>query len=190
MPKRIPNLSETILTQAATLFSKNGYDAVDMKQVAVEAGTSVGNLYNYFQSKPALFLAVKGLWKSNLVEACRTILLSDLPRKERILAVLHRFYDNISNWHGLWVEFMSGREEREHFHEVRARSAHKQPWTLDPEEIELVGMLDALLLNQPTTEPPYRWGFLVITAALQMATRHPSYREDNWKFLETLVDKI
>jgi AcrR family transcriptional regulator len=189
MPKRIPNLSETILACASSLFSKDGYDSVDMKQVAAEAGTSVGNLYNYFKSKPALFVAVKGLWKSKLMDDCRVVLLSDLPRRERILAVLHTFYDNISGWHGLWMEFVAGREGREHLHQVRAKT-DKHQWTLAPEEMELVAMFDALLLGQVKTEPPYRWGFLLITATVQLATRHAQYRDDNWKFLETLVDKI
>ena len=189
MPKRIPHLSEAIVANATQLFCRLGYDAVDMKHVAAEAGTSVGNLYNYFPSKPALFLAIKDRWKNQLFEACREILTSQLPRRERVLSVLRRFYDDISEWRGLWQEFMGGREERKHVFEFKAKKGG-HPWELGPEELELMAMLDALLLDQPLAQPPYRWAFLVITATLQLAARHPQFREDNWKFLETLVDKI
>jgi len=189
MPKRIPHLSEAILAHATKLFCQSGYDAVDMKQVAAEAGTSVGNLYNYFPSKPALFLAIKELWKSRLLENCRVILTSDLPRRERILAVLRRFYDNVSEWRGLWSEFISGHKERQHVMAVKAKKSGPF-WELGKDEMELISMLDVLLVDNPEAPPPHRWAFVVISATLQLAVRHPQYREDNWKFLETLVDKI
>ena len=184
MPKRIPHLSETILDKASSLFSSQGYDAVDMKQVAVEAGTSVGNLYNYFPSKPALFLAIKARWKEDLFEACQGILESSLPRRERILAVLSRMYDDVSKW----MEFLSGREEKQELLEHKVSKGFQ--WSLGEEELQVFASFDALLIGQPSTEPPYRWAFLVVTATAQMASRYPGHRDENWKFLENLVDKI
>jgi AcrR family transcriptional regulator len=190
MPKRIPHLSEIILTDAADLFLRLGYDAVDMKQVAAEAGTSVGNLYNYFPSKPALFLAIRDRWKKELVETCRDVLASDRPRRERILAVLGRFYDDVSKWHGIWHEFMAGQDNVPNGSEFRPKRGGIPHWEMSPEEQELTAKLDSLLLDRPAAAPPYRSAFLCITATLQLAVRYPQYREDNWKFIETLVDKL
>jgi len=190
MPKRIPNLQETIVAEAARLFSEFGYDAVDMKQVAAEAGTSVGNLYNYFPSKPALFLAIIKSWKAEVLEACKDILITDLPRREKILAVLRRLYDDVASWHGLWKEFVGGQEERHHMMEAKAKNTSGHPWGLGPEETALLGDFETLLTGIAAPVAPCRWAYLVITATLQLAGRYPQYREDNWKFLETLVDKI
>lgn len=190
MPKRIPNLAETILDQAAQLISQQGYDAVDMKMVAAAAGTSVGNLYNYYPSKPALFLAIVHRWKGDLLEACAEILGGPLPRRDKVLAVLRRLSDDLGEWHGIWKEFMSGSEERRHMMEHKAKKTGGQPWGLGGDELKLLAQLEELLTGTPATEPPYRWAYLVVMATLQLAGRYPEDREQNWKFLETLVDKI
>lgn len=189
MPKRIPGLSETILDQAALLFSKHGYEAVDMKQVAVAAGTSVGNLYNYHPSKPALFMAIKTRWKEDLADSCQEIFRSELPRRDKILTVLNRLYNDIASWHGLWTEFLSGSEERAQFMASKARGEGPHSW-LGSEEQDILGQMELLLTGQPSSDGVKRWAFLLITATLQMAARYPSHREENWKFIETLVDKI
>jgi len=190
MPKRIPNLQETIVATAARLFSQFGYDAVDMKQVAAEAGTSVGNLYNYFSSKPALFLAIIHRWRNELLEACKEILSQDLPRREKISTVLHRLYEDVAAWHGLWKEFLGGREERHHMMEAKAKNAGSHPFGLGPEEDALLRDFEKILTGNPEPVAPFRWSYLVITATLQLAGRYPQAREENWKFLETLVDKL
>lgn len=47
-----------ILRAAARLFEAKGYEATSMKDVARRAGLAVGTLYNYFDSKPDLVLAL------------------------------------------------------------------------------------------------------------------------------------
>lgn len=47
-----------ILDMAAELFVANSYDGTTMEDVAAAADVSVGTLYNYFGSKPALLLAI------------------------------------------------------------------------------------------------------------------------------------
>jgi AcrR family transcriptional regulator len=191
MPKRIPHLAEAIVDQAALLFSAQGYDAVDMKQVAAEAGTSVGNLYNYFPSKPALFLAIMERWRNLLVEACEEILAGPLPRREKIFAVLGRLYDDISRWHGLWREFLGGREERHLAMDAKMKRTDSgmSPWGMGPKALVFLTHFEELLTGKPEPKA-HRWSFIVISATLQLASRYPDDREQNWKTLETLVDRI
>ena len=190
MPKRIPHLDEAIIAQASHLFSRLGYDAVDMKQVAAEAGTSVGNLYNYCPSKPALFLAVVTRWKKELLDTCRAILAGESSRREKILGVLRRLYDDLLVWHGLWSEFLGGREERHHVMAIKS-GHHKGPlWGLEGKDLEFLTEFETLLTGQVPPGDTHRWALLVVSATIQMAGRYPQYREDNWKFIETLVDKI
>lgn len=50
---------ETAIVDAAVrLFSKQGYSAVSMREVAAEAGVSKANIYHHFASKEALYLAI------------------------------------------------------------------------------------------------------------------------------------
>ncbi len=49
-----------ILRAARKLFARRGYDATTMRQVADAAGTSIGNLYFYFENKEALLETLMG----------------------------------------------------------------------------------------------------------------------------------
>lgn len=183
MPKRIPHLAETILEKASDLFSRLGYAAVDMKQVAVESGTSVGNLYNYYPSKPALFVAIWMRWRANLVATCRALLAAEGTRREKILSVLARLYDDITRWQGLWAEYLA-RDSTD------GTKPKGRGLGLSPEEEAFLTEFEGLLVGEARAEEHHRWATLVITATVQLAKRHPEDREGNWKFLETLVDKI
>lgn len=58
MPKIIKDIEERIFNAALKLFAERGYNKVNMKMVAKEAGIAVGTLYNYFPNKLGLFLSV------------------------------------------------------------------------------------------------------------------------------------
>jgi AcrR family transcriptional regulator len=47
-----------ILTAAAELFRAHGYDAVKMETIAEKAELSIGTIYNYYQNKGDLLLAI------------------------------------------------------------------------------------------------------------------------------------
>jgi AcrR family transcriptional regulator len=49
---------EAIVAGAGALFAEVGYEATTMAAVASRAGTSIGNVYKYFESKEQLFDAV------------------------------------------------------------------------------------------------------------------------------------
>lgn len=49
---------EKILSEALKLFSKNGYDAVSVEQIATAVGIKAPSLYNHFKSKQAIFDAI------------------------------------------------------------------------------------------------------------------------------------
>lgn len=57
-----------ILEAAVRLFSKQGYNGVSMRAVALEAGVSKSNIYHHFESKEALYLAIWQHSAENLAE--------------------------------------------------------------------------------------------------------------------------
>lgn len=48
---------QQIIEGAAAVFNEAGYDGASMSRIAEQAGVSKGTLYNYFESKSALFAA-------------------------------------------------------------------------------------------------------------------------------------
>lgn len=52
-----PEKRKQILLGAARVFAADGYEGASMARIAAEAGVSKGTLYNYFESKAALFSA-------------------------------------------------------------------------------------------------------------------------------------
>nr|WP_294529553.1 TetR/AcrR family transcriptional regulator [uncultured Rhodopila sp.] len=55
-----PEKRAQILSGAATVFAADGYEGASMARIASVAGVSKGTLYNYFDSKAALFTAYVG----------------------------------------------------------------------------------------------------------------------------------
>jgi AcrR family transcriptional regulator len=47
-----------ILNAALSVFSRRGFDGATIPDIAQEAGVAVGTIYNYYQSKRELFIAV------------------------------------------------------------------------------------------------------------------------------------
>jgi AcrR family transcriptional regulator len=55
-----PEKRAQILSGAAEVFAADGYEGASMARIAAVAGVSKGTLYNYFDSKAALFTAYVG----------------------------------------------------------------------------------------------------------------------------------
>jgi AcrR family transcriptional regulator len=52
------NRHSRILDTATRLFRKHGYDAVKMEAIAAKAEVSIGTIYNYYQNKGDLLVAI------------------------------------------------------------------------------------------------------------------------------------
>ena len=71
---------EQIMTAAAELFCRTGYDATGVAEICSQAGVSKGAFYHHFPSKKDLFLAIVDKWLqgvNNLLSTMR----SNLPQK-------------------------------------------------------------------------------------------------------------
>ena len=85
----IADRKEAILAAAEAVFAANGYAATTMDAVASKAGIAKGSLYNYFQSKEALFEEVFTKAVSILEADALRILAEPISASER----LSRFLD-------------------------------------------------------------------------------------------------
>lgn len=51
-------VKQSILDSGKAEFLKNGFEKTSMRQIAKSAGTTIGNLYNYFSSKEEIFYTI------------------------------------------------------------------------------------------------------------------------------------
>lgn len=74
-------------------FSRKGFEAASMQEIAHELGMAKGSLYFYFKSKDDLFLSVIGYFGERMLT--ELALLPEerrLPPRERLLLQLRRYY--------------------------------------------------------------------------------------------------
>lgn len=57
-------INQLILSKANVLFDQKGYDDTSMSEIAAACDIAVGTLYNYYGSKPEIFVAAVGTYMS------------------------------------------------------------------------------------------------------------------------------
>jgi TetR/AcrR family fatty acid metabolism transcriptional regulator len=79
--RRINNRRNQILDAAARLFAERGFHRATTRDIAEAADVSEGTLYNYFESKDALLLAI--LARLSAVQQMQSRLAQGLPQDAR-----------------------------------------------------------------------------------------------------------
>ncbi len=81
---------ERVLRTALDLGRVGGYDAVQMRDVAAEAGVALGTIYRYFSSKDHLLAAALVLWVSELEHQVTLRPPTGSTTTDRVLSVIKR----------------------------------------------------------------------------------------------------
>lgn len=81
---------DRILREARALFTRHGFAAVSMQQIAGAAGVNKATLYHHYRDKEALFLAVVERERELAAAAIDAALAADAPLRERMLSVAER----------------------------------------------------------------------------------------------------
>ncbi|OHV34643.1 MULTISPECIES: TetR family transcriptional regulator [Pseudofrankia] len=87
---------ERMLTAALALASRGGYDEVQMREVAEQAGVALGTLYRYFPSKVHLLASALARHLSGLREAVLPQPTGFEDPATRVLAMMNRMVDELS----------------------------------------------------------------------------------------------
>lgn len=110
-----PELVVRIRDAAARLFAVRGFHGTGMRQVAEEAGVSIGALYHYFPSKEEVFLAVLREEYEGRLAAAQALWREGLPASEVVRRVVEIHFASVAAGHpsgrllGLaWSEAPSG----------------------------------------------------------------------------------
>ncbi len=90
---------EKILNAAISLFSSIGYFSTSVSKIAQKAGVSKGLLYNYFESKDHLLLAIVDK-TMNLLDDVFKIEKKDLTPNEELIIIIEKMFGIIENHRG------------------------------------------------------------------------------------------
>lgn len=81
-----------IVEAAAALFRKQGYDAVKMEIIAAAAQVSIGTIYNYYQNKGDLLVAIVAMEVNEVINAGEAVTLAPGDDAEEAVARLFAIY--------------------------------------------------------------------------------------------------
>ncbi len=93
-----------ILDSAMRLFAEKGYAHTTTRNIATEAGLSVGLMYHYFSNKESLLQAVFDTVMARIDEAI-TAVLQNNPPGERLAGLLHTIFDLLAGEPEFWALF-------------------------------------------------------------------------------------
>ncbi|WP_042168286.1 TetR/AcrR family transcriptional regulator [Paenibacillus gorillae] len=89
---------EHILDCALQVIAKQGIDSASVKDIAKEAGLSVGNVYNYFESKDAIFSAVLQRGQINYGRKISEHALLKLDARDKLYEICENWIATPENW--------------------------------------------------------------------------------------------
>ena len=90
----------SLLEAANDVFTSKGYHAAAMDDIAEAAGVSKPVLYQHFESKLDLYLALLDTSCDRLVEVVKAALASTPQNADRVVATMDAFYEFVSSASG------------------------------------------------------------------------------------------
>jgi len=123
---RGPERRAQLLAVARRVFGRSGFHGVSMDEVAKEAGVTKPILYDHFNSKEELYIALLDADASMLEERVRSALQARTGNRERIERSFQEYFDFVDEHTGgfrLLMQETTGGEEmfRSKVQEVRDR---------------------------------------------------------------------
>ncbi|MBK5286829.1 MAG: TetR/AcrR family transcriptional regulator [Acidimicrobiia bacterium] len=90
LPRAQQERRRRIVDAAIALIGRNEYDAIQMRDVATEAGVALATIYRYFTSKEHLYAAALVEWVAEFPLTRRTPAIATNTDEERIRALMRR----------------------------------------------------------------------------------------------------
>ncbi len=86
---------QAIVSAAAAVFAKQGYDQTTMQDLAGSMGLATGALYHYFGGKEQLLMAICDDLMEPLLARAREVSLSDDPPGDRLRTLVRMWVSNV-----------------------------------------------------------------------------------------------
>jgi len=95
------NIRDTIMESAAEIFSRQGYSATSIGDIARACDCSKSRLYHYFESKEAILHEMLTTHVEELLQRCREVISTEKPKNHfvKIVKLFLRIYATSRNQH-------------------------------------------------------------------------------------------
>jgi AcrR family transcriptional regulator len=116
--ERYDRRQQEVVTGAARVFARRGYDQTSVTELAEALGIAAGGLYHYFGGKEQLLIAICDQLMDPLLEQAETLLSTEAPAEDRLRSLVR-----------LWVAHVIAR--RDHmlvFQQERHVVDHGSQW--------------------------------------------------------------
>jgi AcrR family transcriptional regulator len=107
MPKqeRSRATKRSIINAGLKLFSEKGFYKTNSKEIAMEAGVSIGSFYIYFTDKKALFREVLVDYHRKIKNVVETIEIQKFAQTGKTKAFLHYLINTLIEAHNIYPQF-------------------------------------------------------------------------------------
>jgi AcrR family transcriptional regulator len=98
-----------MVSTAAAVFARQGYDQTTMQDLAGSMGLATGALYHYFGSKEQLLMAIFDQLAEPILSRAREISLSDEPPADRLRALVRLWVAHVIEYRESVLVFQQER---------------------------------------------------------------------------------
>jgi len=95
----------SIINAGLKLFSEKGFYKTNSKEIAREAGVSIGSFYMYFTDKKALFREVLVDYHRKIKNVVETIEIQKFAQTGKVKAFLHYLINKLIEAHNIYPQF-------------------------------------------------------------------------------------
>ena len=90
-PEEVENVKNDILKTALKLMCDDGFDALSMRKLAARLKMTAANIYNYYENKDDLYLAIQTRGFQMLLDRFEEIYNSDHPTRNKLHGMMHAY---------------------------------------------------------------------------------------------------
>ena len=103
--ERSRETKQRIINAGLKLFSEKGFYKTNSKEIAREAGVSIGSFYIYFSDKKALFREVLVDYHRMIKNVLETIEIQEFVQTRNVKAFLHYLINTLIEAHNIYPQF-------------------------------------------------------------------------------------
>ena len=103
--ERSRETKRSIINAGLKLFSEKGFYKTNSKEIAREAGVSIGSFYIYFSDKKALFREVLVDYHRMIKNVLETIEIQEFVQTRNVKAFLHYLINTLIEAHNIYPQF-------------------------------------------------------------------------------------
>jgi len=89
----VETVKKKILDTALAMMCDDGFDVLSMRKLALRLGMTAANIYNYYNNKDELYLAIQTNGFQMLCDRFQVIAASALPESDKLAAMMRDYVD-------------------------------------------------------------------------------------------------